>query len=633
MKHSLIETLEPRTLFAGVTILATGRGGPITSFMQTMANDITTRVGGLVPQFVLTVAPTSSTNGALLPSITQVPGTGTPQTSASGEIILLINYQGISTNPIYHLNYIGSVIADYLMTTPVDGILLASLPIHEIALSRGTGLIDEIAHTLGQSGVWVDEETYLDPDPLSVMNDAPPTIYDNVAFVDDYWRNNGIQSSVGEGQPVDGAYNLNVFWLDSDDAGYANAHDAPTGYYDGTINLTSTFGGDGPIYNSWYGDTPLMPARDATGFIYTDLVGAPRPLSGVWAASGGTGTRTPAGDSGTQWGNVTDLTVTSGDSFASGDSINVSFLHEDRGGADTVTFFLGTTRNPYNDTFAANLGSVNLGQSATPIPNIETLSTTGVAPGSYWLCAQVTNSAGDTRYAYESITSPLTVTPAPVQQLPATLTGNVFNDLTGSGIQNADDPGLPSILVYVDLAGTGQYEASDPSATTDANGNYAITGLTPGTYTVLEVVPAGMRQTTAPPAPVILSNGQTLAVADFGNTQTATISGSVVLKGVAPATAADSPNGFTVVLTQHLKGAGARKFTSTTNAQGGFTFTGLQPYAQDTVQIASRKGYKLAPHTRSEYVVRVTSGGQVTGGLLFSEVPVLPRASRAKTAK
>jgi len=720
MSSAFVESLESRTLFAGVVLEATGRLGGTTGWMQTMADDITARLGGplQVPQYILSIN-INPTTGSLVPTISHVDGTGTPQTSSSGEIIVLIDYESISTNVSYPSPVIGSVVADYLMNTPVDGVLLASLPIDEIGVSRGTGILDQVANTLGQAGVWVDQETYLDPDPLAEQGDPPSTIYDNVAFVDDYWRNDGSVSQINDGNPVDGAYNLNVSWLDSEDAGYSTPHLAPAGYYIGTIDQTATDSGEGPIYSEWYGDTPTMPARDATGFIYTSLVGAARPLSGLWAASGGTGARTATGQVGAQWGNVTDLAVTSGNTVTVGDSFNVSYIHQDRGGADTIAFYLDTDRNPYNNNFVADLGSFDLAQATAITQGSENLSMAGVAPGTYWLCAKVTNAQGDTRYTYESVTAPITVDRPPsisgtvfndvngngvfdadelglpgvlvyvdlagtgqyeptdpstttdvngnytINSLPtgsslivravlpaetrqttaplaavtlsigeaatepaigvqtlASISGTVFNDLNGNGVQDAGEPVLAGRLVYVDLNGSGEYESGDPSATTDANGSYTITDLTPGTYTVREVLPAGTRQTSAPSSPFTLASGQS-AVANFGTSETALITGAVVLPSIPSIATDDTPSGFAVTLTEHVKHERLERFTTSTNSLGSFSFVSLEPEATDTVRIVKRKGYKLARHAPGVYRI-TTVDGQVISGLVFSEVPIVP---------
>lgn len=619
----VVETLESRTLFAGVTILANGRLGSLTNdWMPAMADAITAQLGGpsQVPEYILTV--TAADSGALQAGIAHVDGTATPQTNTTGEIIVLIDYTTVSFQPNYPSTSIGQTIADCLMTTPVNGILLTSLPIHEIGVSRGAAIMDGMSQTLGQAGIWVDQETYLDPDPIPQQFDPPDAIYDNVAFVDDYWRNDGSASQADDGNSVNGAYNLNVYWLDSEADGWDNIHLAPAGYYIGTIDQTATTAIDGPIYSKWYGDTPTMPARDATGWIYSDIVGAPRPLSGVWAASGGAGARTPAGEAGTQWGNVTDLEVTSGNNVIDGNSIQASYLQEDRGGSDTVTFYLDSDRNPYNG-FASQIGSAALPQSASITDQTAALSTVGVAPGQYWLCAQITNSAGDTRYAYTAINAPVTVAPA------GSISGQVVNDFKGAGIIGVDNSGVPGVLVYVDVNDSGQYQPGDPSATTNAGGGYSISNVALGTPVIVrEVVPAGMRETAGPSGPVTPS-ATTGATADFAVTQTALVGGVVVLQSVANAPAGVTPGGFKLILTEHPKHAKSITLVTYTDSAGDFTFTGVEPGTKVTVQIVRRKGYKLPPHASGIRSLSVAEG-EVLSSLSFSEAPIVPPTRRQK---
>jgi hypothetical protein len=482
MNPSFVETLETRRLFAGVILEATGRLGLTTGWMQTMADEITTRLGGpsQVPQFVLSVNANPNT-GTLVPSIQQVAGTGTPQTDTSGEIIVLIDYYNVSASVNYSSTYIGSTIANYLETTPVDGILLTSLPINEIGLSRGSAVLDQVANTLGQSGIWVDQETDLDPEPITAQSDPASTIYSNVEFADDYWRNDGSASQQDDGNPVNGAYNLNTYWLDSDDAGYTTPHLALGGYYNGTIDLTATEGGDGPIYANWYGNSPTMPARDETGFVYNSLVGAPRPLTGLWAASGGTGARTAVSQVGAQWGNASDLTITNGNTVTTGNPLQVSFIHQDRGGADNITFYLDSDRNPYNNNFVANLGTFSLAEAAAITQGTETLSTAGVAPGSYWLCAQVTNANNDTRYTYESITAPLTIQGPTVAAVDGSV---VLKNIAGT-------TGLGSLAGFrVTLTQHIKHEKIVKYSTvSNAAGLFSFNNLAPSSDDVVQILP------------------------------------------------------------------------------------------------------------------------------------------------
>jgi serine-aspartate repeat-containing protein C/D/E len=76
-----------------------------------------------------------------------------------------------------------------------------------------------------------------------------------------------------------------------------------------------------------------------------------------------------------------------------------------------------------------------------------------------------------------------------------TLSGTVFNDLAGTGVQTANDPGLAGWVVYVDLKDTGTFVASDNNKTTLSNGTFEFVSLTAGTYIIRVVPEAGYAQT------------------------------------------------------------------------------------------------------------------------------------------
>jgi len=267
------------------------------------------------------------------------------------------------------------------------------------------------------------------------MGDAPPIIYDNVAFVDNYWRSDDNPENFAfNGRSVDGAYNLRTQWLDAHSQGWGLLHLLPAGYYIGTIDTNATNGGEGPIYASdWYGNTPDKPARTQTGYIYDHNVGAPRPLSGVWSASGGSGARTAAGQQGAQWGNVTDLAVAGGNnSVASGQPLTLSYLNQDRDSGNTITFYLDQDRNPYNDNAARTLGTTTTSEGSESIASSQsTFSTRGIGQGNYWLAAKVTDEQGHTRYAY-GIQQVTVTRPPPID---AHLSDGV---LTVDGTEDAD---------------------------------------------------------------------------------------------------------------------------------------------------------------------------------------------------
>ena len=85
------------------------------------------------------------------------------------------------------------------------------------------------------------------------------------------------------------------------------------------------------------------------------------------------------------------------------------------------------------------------------------------------------------------------------------ITGNVFEDFNSNGIQDFNDAngngildpdelverGVPRFQVYVDINENGILDNRDiePNAFTDTNGNYAIVGLLPGSYTLRLISP------------------------------------------------------------------------------------------------------------------------------------------------
>jgi uncharacterized repeat protein (TIGR01451 family) len=102
----------------------------------------------------------------------------------------------------------------------------------------------------------------------------------------------------------------------------------------------------------------------------------------------------------------------------------------------------------------------------------------------------------------------------------------VWKDLDADGIQDAGEAGISNVTVYVDLNGDGVRQATEPSAVTDAAGDYGIGGFIAGTYTVR------VDSSTVPPylvasydldgtstlhrTSVTLTSGQVRSDVDFG---------------------------------------------------------------------------------------------------------------------
>lgn len=110
--------------------------------------------------------------------------------------------------------------------------------------------------------------------------------------------------------------------------------------------------------------------------------------------------------------------------------------------------------------------------------------------------------------------------------LTGTINGRVFRDLNGSGIRDAGEFGIESWQVFLDEDGDSLLDGGETVVTTDSEGRYSFTGLTPlQTYRVVQVVQAGFEQTRPDPSggPVIevsLGAGEDRTDVDFGNLDT-----------------------------------------------------------------------------------------------------------------
>jgi len=108
-------------------------------------------------------------------------------------------------------------------------------------------------------------------------------------------------------------------------------------------------------------------------------------------------------------------------------------------------------------------------------------------------------------------------TPPPPPPTGGEISGAVFGDANGDGLRDPTEVGIGSWFVM--LTGT-----SIPPVQTDANGNYAFTGLAAGSYTVcaqqrnfyFQTTPLGTACGTQGGFTIVLSGGQVVTGQDFG---------------------------------------------------------------------------------------------------------------------
>jgi protocatechuate 3,4-dioxygenase beta subunit/phosphotransferase system IIB component len=162
----------------------------------------------------------------------------------------------------------------------------------------------------------------------------------------------------------------------------------------------------------------------------------------------------------------------------------------------------------------------------------------------------------------------------------ASLGDRVWYDVNGNGTQDPNEDGLTGVTVELVLDGNVV-----ATTTTAADGIYTFSNLTGGTYTVRVVatsLPAGAAPTydldgvgTPHTAVATLANGASRADVDFGYRGSALVGDRVWYDADGDGTQDAGETGLTGVTVELLDGDGNVLATTTTGANGTYTFGGL----------------------------------------------------------
>ncbi len=143
-------------------------------------------------------------------------------------------------------------------------------------------------------------------------------------------------------------------------------------------------------------------------------------------------------------------------------------------------------------------------------------------------------------------------------QLPGTITGNVYRDTNNNGQKDVGENGIFAARVYVDLNNDNVRQNTEPTALTDANGNYTISTVPgnpiptdpddpiPAAYSVRHIVPGGLHATEplgGAYTNVHVGYGEVLTGYDFGD--------------------ADAPSSISGFVYEDLNGNGTRQVGET----------------------------------------------------------------------
>jgi subtilisin-like proprotein convertase family protein/protocatechuate 3,4-dioxygenase beta subunit len=220
-------------------------------------------------------------------------------------------------------------------------------------------------------------------------------------------------------------------------------------------------------------------------------------------------------------------------------------------------------------------GSVN---RTTTTDNNGNFSFSNVGPGTHrvrevvpsgW--TQTTNNPGDID-AFSGIDA--TGVDFGNRRTTGSISGHKFHDRDGDGVKDNNEPGLQGVTIELDIGANGSVNRT---TTTDNNGNYSFSNLSPGDYRVREVVPGGWTQTTNNPGDITL-NGNNVSGVDFGNFQLITISGTKFedLDGDGNRDSGE-PGVEGVTIQLDLGANGSVNRTTTTDNNGNFSFSNVGP--------------------------------------------------------
>ncbi|MEI6075596.1 MAG: XDD4 family exosortase-dependent surface protein, partial [Verrucomicrobiota bacterium] len=160
----------------------------------------------------------------------------------------------------------------------------------------------------------------------------------------------------------------------------------------------------------------------------------------------------------------------------------------------------------------------------------------------------------------------------------ANLSGTVVLDVNGNAVQDAvDTNGLSGVVITLKTNGVAML-----TATTGSTGAYSFTNLPPGSYTVVQTVPAGYTNTTALSLSVTLVSGQSSPGNKFLDTKPVTIGDYAWVDANGNGIQDNGETGLagvSVILYRTNSGLGTLTTvaTTTTSVSGAYLFTNQLP--------------------------------------------------------
>jgi serine-aspartate repeat-containing protein C/D/E len=259
---------------------------------------------------------------------------------------------------------------------------------------------------------------------------------------------------------------------------------------------------------------------------------------------------------------------------------------------------------------------------------------TDVTPGSYLLTELVPSGFTQTMPASDGIPVTLASGGTSIGNvfgnfhgiLTGTISGVKFNDLNGNGVRDLGEPGVSGIKMTLDGCPSPCVQPPIASTNTAADGSFSFT-IPFGTYFLSEAVPFGFQQTTPATGeiPVVLDFGhQAVSGLLFGNRAfPASISGTK-FNDVNGNGVRDTGEPALPGVTIQLRNPAGQITSVTTDASGGFSFTGLTAFVGTyTLSEVVPAGFvQTAPAAPGTFSVTLVPGQNATGFLFGNRAAV-----------
>ena len=255
---AMLEPLERRLMFASVTVIThgfqVGFSDSAPKWLDTMATSVAAKLDGAnIYELHFDALQNTTWIARSLPSIN------------NRNYVIEVNWAIIADQATLQgktatSSVIAAKIANQLLNTTFGGRSLLDLPIHLIGHSRGASVMAQLARDLGTQGLSIDQATFVDPHPLTVLDlpppnltiDAPMEVTDNIGFSDNFYETSQLYP---HGESVAGAHNT---YLNASGIDHSGVHT----YYQGTIDRNAMTDGDGgTIQDVWYNGS-----RGTTGY-------------------------------------------------------------------------------------------------------------------------------------------------------------------------------------------------------------------------------------------------------------------------------------------------------------------------------------------------------------------------------